>query len=91
MKRSDLIDAIAKDNPQLSARDAEAIVVMFFDEITRSLSAFGRVELRGFGSFAVRKRNPRQARNPKTGATVEVSQKCVPFFKAGRILRDRLN
>jgi integration host factor subunit beta len=91
MKRSELIDALCKENPHLSAKQVEEAVVLFFEEITRALAHNGRVELRGFGSFAVRHRTQRQARNPKTGESVFVPAKATPFFKSGKILRDRLN
>lgn len=91
MKRSELIDALCKENPHLTAKQVEEAVVLFFEEITQALAHNGRVELRGFGSFAVRHRAQRQARNPKTGESVFVAAKATPFFKSGKILRDRLN
>jgi integration host factor subunit beta len=91
MKRSDLITTLSKQTPHLSARQVEDAVVLFFDQIADALANDGRVELRGFGSFAVRHRSERQARNPKTGESVFVKAKATPFFKSGKILRDRLN
>jgi integration host factor subunit beta len=91
MKRSDLIDVLAKQTPHLTASQVEEAVVLFFDEIAEALANNGRIELRGFGSFAVRHRAARQARNPKTGEAVFVKAKATPFFKSGKILRDRLN
>lgn len=91
MKRSELIDSLCKENPHLTAKQVEEAVVLFFEDITTALAQNGRVELRGFGSFAVRHRAARKARNPKTGESVFVTAKATPFFKSGKILRDRLN
>lgn len=91
MIRSELVQALLKDNPSLSQRDVEAIVSTFFDEITERLAANGRVELRGFGAFSTRVRDARMGRNPRTGETVEVDAKRVPFFKPGKEMRLRLN
>lgn len=91
MTRSELIEKIAKENPHLYRTDAERIVSTIFDEISKSLTEGNRVELRGFGVFSVRTRKPRKARNPKTGASVMVDQKSVPFFKAGKLLKKRIN
>ncbi|GAA4212030.1 integration host factor subunit beta [Sphingomonas endophytica] len=91
MIRSELVQALLKDNPSLSQRDVEAIVSTFFDEITQRLAANGRVELRGFGAFSTRARDARVGRNPRTGETVEVDAKRVPFFKPGKEMRQRLN
>ena len=91
MIRSELVQALLKDNPGLSQRDVEAIVSTFFDEITERMAANGRVELRGFGAFSTRARDARVGRNPRTGETVEVDAKRVPFFKPGKEMRQRLN
>jgi integration host factor subunit beta len=91
MIRSELIAKLAEDNPHLYQRDVERIVNTFFDEITQALARGERVELRGFGAFSVKRRDARIGRNPRTGETVAVSAKAVPFFKAGKLLRDRLN
>ena len=91
MIRSELIQQIADDNPHLYQRDVERIVNTIFDEITEAMSNGDRVELRGFGAFSVKKRDARVGRNPRTGATVSVDEKHVPFFKTGKLLRDRLN
>ncbi len=91
MTRSELIAGLAEDNPHLTISDVERIVAAFFDEITAALSRNERVELRGFGAFTVKQRNARAGRNPRTGETVEVEQKFVPFFKAGKELRERIN
>ena len=91
MIRSELIQKIADDNPHLSQRDVERVVATVFDEIIGAMERGNRVELRGFGAFSVKHREARQGRNPRTGETVEVEEKHVPFFKAGKLLRDRLN
>lgn len=91
MIRSELIQKIADDNPHLYQRDVERIVNTIFDEITSAMSDGDRVELRGFGAFSVKKRDARVGRNPRTGETVDVEEKHVPFFKTGKLLRDRLN
>ena len=91
MIRSELIQKIADDNPHLYQRDVEKIVSTIFDEITRAMAQGNRVELRGFGAFSVKKRDGRVGRNPRTGGSVDVDEKHVPFFKTGKLLRDRLN
>ena len=91
MIRSELLQALAKDNPDLRAGEVEQVVDIFFDEITRRLAEGGRVELRGFGAFSTREREARQGRNPRTGETVEVPSKRVPYFKPGKEMRERLN
>ena len=91
MIRSELIQKIADENPHLFQRDVERIVNTIFEEITDALANGDRVELRGFGAFSVKTRDARVGRNPRTGAAVSVDQKKVPFFKTGKLLRDRLN
>lgn len=91
MIRSELIQTIADDNPHLYQRDVERIVNTIFDEIIEAMASGDRVELRGFGAFSVKKRDARQGRNPRTGEAVAVEEKHVPFFKTGKLLRDRLN
>jgi integration host factor subunit beta len=91
MTRSELIAELARLNPHLMQRDVEAIVATVFDEITAALSRGDRVELRGFGAFSVKAREPRIGRNPRTGEQVEVGSKRMPFFKAGKELRERIN
>ncbi len=91
MIRSELIQKIADENPHLFQRDVEKIVNTIFEQITNALARGDRVELRGFGAFSVKKRDARIGRNPRTGETVPVEEKCVPFFKTGKLLRDRLN
>ncbi|MFT5540035.1 MAG: integration host factor subunit beta [Alphaproteobacteria bacterium] len=82
---------LAEKNPHLYHRDVERIVTAIFDEITTALSRGDRVELRGFGAFSVKQRDSRVGRNPRTGESVSVAEKHVPFFKTGKQLRERLN
>lgn len=91
MIKSELIQRVAGANPHLFQRDVERIINIVLDEITGALSRGDRVELRGFGAFTVKHRAARQGRNPRTGDTVFVEDKFVPFFKTGKELRERLN
>ena len=91
MIRSELIQTIADQNPHLFQRDVERIVNTIFEEITDAMARGERVELRGFGAFSIKKRDARVGRNPRTGEAVDVDAKSVPFFKTGKLLRDRLN
>ncbi|MFC0589923.1 integration host factor subunit beta [Novosphingobium aquiterrae] len=91
MIRSELLQALAKENPGLRAEEIEKVVNVFFDEIAQRLAKGGRVELRGFGSFSTRQRDPRKGRNPRTGDSVDVPGKSVPYFKPGKEMRARLN
>lgn len=91
MIRSELLQELHKDNPELRAEEIEQIVDIFFDEIAQRLAEGGRVELRGFGAFSTREREARSGRNPRTGETVDVAAKRVPYFKAGKEIRERLN
>lgn len=91
MTKSELIQKLAEKNPHLFLRDVEKIVDTIFDQITEALVRGDRVELRGFGAFSVKEREPRIGRNPRTGETVHVAAKRLPFFKTGKGLRERLN
>ena len=91
MTKSELIMELAASNPHLRGADVELIVATVFDQITDALSRGERVELRGFGAFTVKRRNARTGRNPRTGEAVPVDEKAVPFFKAGKELRERVN
>lgn len=91
MIRSELVQKIADENPQLFQRDVERIVNSLFEEIINALADGDRVELRGFGAFSVKQRDARVGRNPRSGESVQVDAKNVPFFKTGKLLRDRLN
>lgn len=91
MIKSELVQKITAANPHLYQRDVERIVNVIFDEIISALSQGNRVELRGFGAFTVKHRAARMGRNPRTGETVAVPEKFVPFFKSGKEMRERLN
>jgi len=91
MIRSELLQALAKDNPELRADEVEQVVDIFFEEIAQRLAEGGRVELRGFGAFSTRERGARKGRNPRTGESVDVPGKSVPYFKPGKEMRERLN
>jgi integration host factor subunit beta len=91
MIRSELLQALARENPGLKPDEIEKVVTIFFDEIAARLSKGGRVELRGFGAFSTRERDARKGRNPRTGDTVSVPGKRVPYFKPGKEMRARLN
>lgn len=91
MTKSDLIQKLNQQFPEMTLRDVEKAVDIFFGEICTALSKGNRVELRGFGAFSVRYRERHVGRNPRTGEKVDVEGKHVPFFKAGKGLRERLN
>ena len=91
MIRSELVQKLCTDFPDLTQREVESVVSSIFDSITDQLSKGGRVELRGFGALSVRSREARAGRNPRTGEPVDVRAKHVPFFKSGKELRERLN
>ena len=91
MIRSELLQSLAADNPELRPEEVEQVVDIFFEEITTRLAEGGRVELRGFGTFSTRQRDARTGRNPRTGEAVKVPSKRVPYFKPGKEMRERLN
>lgn len=91
MIRSELVQQISNENPELKGDEVERIVDLFFDKIVERLADNGRVELRGFGAFSTRERQPRVGRNPRTGEAVNVPAKRVPYFKPGKEMRARLN
>ena len=91
MIRSELLAALARDNPELRTEEVEQVLDVFFGEISQRLADGGRVELRGFGAFSTRERDARKGRNPRTGDAVDVPAKRVPFFKPGKEMRHRLN
>ena len=91
MIRSELVHKLCVDFPDLTQREVESVVSAIFDTITDQLAEGGRVELRGFGAFSTRERDARVGRNPRTGASVEVDAKRVPYFKPGKEMRERLN
>ena len=91
MTRSELIARLTSRYPQLIRKDAELVVAEILDAIQTTLAQGKRVEIRGFGSFSLNYRAPRIGRNPKTGESVLVPEKWVPHFKAGRLLRERVD
>jgi len=91
MTKSELIVRLAERFPQLVAKDADYAVNMILDAMAENLAAGGRIEIRGFGSFALNYRPPRVGRNPKSGEKVSVPEKFVPHFKAGKELRERVD
>ncbi len=91
MTKSELIQRLAELNPHLYLRDIEKIVDAVFNGISDALANGDRVELRGFGAFSVKHRDARIGRNPRTGETVQVEAKRLPFFKTGKALREKLN
>jgi integration host factor subunit beta len=91
MTKSELIEQLTTENDVLNKREAELIVNSIFDTIGSALVDGDRVEIRGFGSFTVREREAREARNPKSGDIVQISAKKTPFFKTGKELRERVN
>ena len=91
MIRSELLQTLASENPDLRPEEIEQVVAIFFDEIAKRLAEGGRVELRGFGAFSTRERGARKGRNPRTGEAVEVPEKKVPYFKPGKDMRRVVN
>lgn len=91
MTKSELIEVLTTHNEMLSKRESELIVNTIFDGIGQALMDGDRVEIRGFGSFTVRQRDAREARNPKSGEVVQIPAKKTPFFKTGKELRERVN
>ena len=91
MIRSELLTELAKENPGLRAEEVEQIVEIFFEEIAERLTEGGRVELRGFGAFSTRERAARKGRKPRTGESVDVPAKSVPYFRPGKEMRALLN
>ncbi|MHB8283891.1 MAG: integration host factor subunit beta [Caulobacteraceae bacterium] len=91
MLKSNLVDRLAGEHPELTRREAERVVAVVMDEVITALEQGGRVELRGFGTFEIRTRQARVGRNPQTGETVQVELKATPFFTSGKALRQRLN
>ncbi len=91
MIRSELIKKLESENQELKTEEVERIVDLFFNQIIQRLADGGRVELRGFGAFSTRQRGPRKGRNPRTGESVDVPSKRVPYFKPGKEVRERLN
>ena len=91
MVRSELVRKIAEKSPHLSPKDVEAAVEVIFKRIEDALASGNRVEIRGFGSFLSRQRKARMGRNPKSGSSLSIPAKCVPWFKPSDILHGRIN
>jgi integration host factor subunit beta len=89
--RSELVQKLCDDHPDLTAKEVERVVASFYESIIAQLQNGGRVELRGFGAFSTRARDARRGRNPRTGEAVDVDAKRVPYFKPGKEMRERLN
>src|ERR1700716_1956272 len=90
MTKADLIEEVSRV-VEMTRKDSEVIVEAIFESIVRSLRSGDKIEIRGFGSFRTRQRQPRVGRNPKTGSRVEVPSKRIPFFKPSKELRDLVN
>ena len=91
MTRSELVDRLHSRVPTLTHEDAKSVVDVILQAITSSLVANTRAEIRGFGSFSLSYRQPRVGRNPKSGEKVQVPGKHVPYFKAGKEMREGVN
>ncbi|MDH4227380.1 MAG: integration host factor subunit beta [Deltaproteobacteria bacterium] len=91
MTRSELIEEVTAKAPNFTKKDVEIIITSVFDSIADSLAKGEKIEIRGFGSFKVKQRNSRQGRNPKSGEGIKVDAKKVPFFKAGKELKERVD
>ncbi len=91
MTKAELVDKIAEKKPGLTRKQVEVVVNTVLDGIKEALSREDKVEIRGFGSFRIRHRRAKEGRNPKTGATVQVPPKKVPFFKAGKEMREMVD
>jgi integration host factor beta subunit len=91
MTKSELIDRIAEANGFLNRKESELVVNIIFDSMSDALKEGDKVEIRGFGSFTVREREAREARNPKNGDLVKIPAKKTPFFKTGKELKERVN
>jgi integration host factor subunit beta len=89
--KQDIIRRVAEYGEGIFNKDAQALVDVLFREMSEALAAGDRIEIRGFGTFTVKQRNPRQARNPKTSEKVFLESRLVPYFRAGKELKDRLN
>ncbi len=91
MTKSELIIRLSKRYPHLYQRDIETLVSTIFDDISSTLVEGGRVELRGFGAFSIRRRDSRKARNPKNGKEVNIGERYAIYFRTGKELRERIN
>jgi integration host factor subunit beta len=91
MTKSELVERLVESNGVLSRKESELIVNIIFDSMCEALQRGEKVEIRGFGSFTIRQRDAREARNPKSGDVVKIPAKRTPFFKTGKELRERVN
>ena len=91
MTKSELIEQLSEEHEILNKKDAETVINLIFGGIGSALAQGDRVEIRGFGSFSVRERDAREARNPKSGELVKIPSRKTPFFKTGKELRDRVD
>jgi integration host factor subunit beta len=91
MTKSELVEKIMETNGFLNRKESELVVNIIFDSMANALKEGDKVEIRGFGSFTVRERESREARNPKNGEVVRIPSKKTPFFKTGKELRERVN
>lgn len=91
MTKSELIEKLSDGHELLNKKDAETVINLIFGGIGNALSEGSRVEIRGFGSFSVREREAREARNPKSGELVKIPSRRTPFFKTGKELRERVD
>ena len=91
MTKSELVEKVVEKNPSLSRKESELVVNLIFDSMCDALKSGEKVEIRGFGSFTIREREAREARNPKSGDVVKIPAKKTPFFKTGKELRERVD
>jgi integration host factor beta subunit len=91
MTKSELVERLVEANGSLSRKESELVVNIIFDAMCEALQSGEKVEIRGFGSFTIRERDAREARNPKSGDVVKIPAKKTPFFKTGKELRERVN
>ena len=91
MTKSELVERLVEGNASLSRKESELIINIIFDSMCEAMQSGEKVEIRGFGSFTIRERDAREARNPKSGDLVKIPAKRTPFFKTGKELRERVN
>ncbi len=91
MTKSELVKILKEKHPRLQLKEVASLVDVFFDSLTESLKRNDRIEIRGFGTFSLRKRKARQARNPRTGEKVSVGDRFAVYFRAGKSLKERVN
>jgi integration host factor subunit beta len=91
MTKSELIETVASSVDNFSKKDVEVVIDTLFESMSESLSRGEKVEIRGFGSFKIKQRDGRQGRNPKSGENIYIEPKKVPFFKAGKEIKERIN